>query len=148
MERIILKGKIHFLGKHVNGEVFCNKTIDNTITTAGKTLAATLLYGTGTAYSALAIGSSSGGTTALSAEILTSGGLRRGDADVTKSNPSGAIAQWLTLFTFTGALAITEEGIFNSSVSSSGTMLACQTFGAINVVDTDTLQVTHQVTLS
>jgi hypothetical protein len=52
-------------------------------------------------------------------------------------------AQFVTTFTFTGALAITEEGIFQ--VGSGSIMLASQSFSTVNVADGDSLQITHKV---
>ena len=147
---IEMKGKIRFVGKHSDGSVFCDKEIENTVEADGKTVVATLMYGTGTAFTAIAIGTGTGGTTTLGTEIPnnTYGGGRRSGGNVTESNPSGAIAQWVTTFTFTGSYAVTEEGIFNSGTISAGTMLAYQSFSAINVVSGDTISITHQITLS
>ena len=147
-EKVKLTGVITLIARHADGTIFAKRRIKNTVTSAGKTLAATLLYGTGTAFSAIAIGVGTPSGTALGSESTTNGGARRSGANVTTSNPSGAIAQWATIFTFSGALAITEEGIFNSGTGGAGTMLASQSFSVINVANLDTLTITHQVTLS
>ena len=148
-EKVIeMKGSVHYLGRHADGTIFCDRTIDNTVTTVGKTQLALLAYGSGTAFTAIAIGVGTPSSTALGSESTTNGGGRRSTTDVVKTNPSAGVAQWVTTFSFTGALALTEEGIFNSGSASSGTMLASQTFAAINVVNTDTLAITHSITLS
>ena len=54
------------------------------------------------------------------------------------------LTQWVKLFTFTGSFAITEEGLFDNNTSG-GNILASQSFSAVNVVATDTFQVTHKV---
>ena len=147
-DNLTMKGVIHFLGKHADGTIFCDKTIYNTVTAVGKNQMALLAYGSGTAFTAIAIGVGSPSTTALGSESSTNGGTRRSGANVTETIPVSGTAQWVTTFTFTGALAITEEGIFNSASTGAGTMLASQSFSAINVIATDTLQITHQVVLS
>ena len=54
-------------------------------------------------------------------------------------------AQLVTTFTFTGALVLTEAGIFNATGTDTGTMLASQSFAALNVANTDTLTITWKV---
>ena len=156
-ETLKLKGSVHYLGKRKDGSIFLDKVVPNTIEAAGKgVITALMLSGVGgTAFNAIAIGIGTGGTTALNSEITTNGGGRQhtgGSPTVTQSqvttSTSNDTAQWVTTFTFTGSFAITEEGIFNSGTASSGTMLAYQSFAAINVVSGDTVQITHQVVLS
>jgi hypothetical protein len=149
-EYLKLRGTINLVAKHSNGVTFCERTIHNTVTTAGKNAVAGLIVTdvSGTAFDAVAIGVGTPGTTALGSESVTNGGTRRSGVNVTGTVPTSGTAQWVTTFTFTGALAITEEGIFNSTTSNAGTMLASQSFSAINVIATDTLQITHQVVMS
>lgn len=121
----------------------------NTITTKGKEITAKQLGGTTTApVTAIALGIGTGGTTSLNSEITTNGG-QRGAATVTNTttDTTGDTEQWVKTFTFTGPLAITEEGLFDNNISG-GNMLAIQEFSAINVVDTDTLQITHKVKIA
>lgn len=118
----------------------------NTITTKGKEITAKQLGGTTTApVTAIALGIGSPSATALGSEITTAGG-QRGAATVTNTttDSTGDTEQWVKTFTFTGSFAITEEGLFDNN-STGGNMLASQSFSAINVVDTDTLQITHKV---
>lgn len=148
-EEIKLCGEIHFLLKNKDGVVKEERTIQNTITTLGKAAIAGLMLADvgGTAFDYIAIGVGTPSDTALGSESTTNGGARRGAANVTGTQVTTTLtndtAQWVTTFTFTGALAITEEGIFNAA--STGTMLASQTFSAINVADTDTMTITHKV---
>lgn len=121
----------------------------NTITTKGKEVIAKQLGGTTTApVTAVAIGIGTGGTTALNSEITTNGG-ERGAATVTNVTvgTSGDAEQWVKLFNFTGAFAITEEGLLDNNTSG-GNMLAYQSFSAINVASGDSLQITHKVQFS
>ncbi|KKT30495.1 MAG: hypothetical protein UW18_C0015G0006 [Microgenomates group bacterium GW2011_GWF1_44_10] len=118
----------------------------NTITSVGKKATADQLGGTTTSpVTAIALGVGTPSATALGSESTTNGGSR-GAATVsnTTTDTTGDTEQWVKTFTFTGSLALTEEGLFDNNTSG-GIMLASQTFSAINVVDTDTLQITHKV---
>lgn len=118
----------------------------NTVTTVGKKASADQIGGTTTTpFTAIALGVGTPSATALGSESTTNGGSR-GAATVTNTTTTltGDTEQWVKTFTFTGSLALIEEGIFNNNTSG-GIMLASQTFSAVNVVNTDTLQVTHQV---
>lgn len=137
---IKLRGTIHIVGKHADGITFCERTIHNTVTAAGKNAVAGLIVTdvSGTAFDSMAIGIGTPSATALGSESTTNGGARRYGANVVGTVPTSGTAQWVSTFTFTGSLAITEEGIFNSSTAGAGTMLASQSFAAINVIATDT----------
>lgn len=118
----------------------------NTITDKGKQIAAQQVGGTTTApVTAIAIGIGSPSATALGSEITTGGGAR-GAATVSNqtTTTTGDTERWVKTFTFTSGFAITEEGLFDNN-SSGGNMLASQSFSAVNVVNTDTLQITHNV---
>jgi hypothetical protein len=118
----------------------------NTITSVGKQIAAQQTGGTTTApVTAIAIGVGTPSATALGSESTTNGGSR-GAATVTNqtTTTTGDTERWVKTFTFTGSLALTEEGLFDNNTSG-GNMLASQSFSAINVVNTDTLQTTHNV---
>ena len=147
MNTLKLTGRIDMVLKDMYGKVKDHRFIKNTVTTVGKAEAAMLLGALGTAFDYIAIGTSTPGATALGAEASASGSARRGGADVTFSttttDTTGDTAQWVTTFTFTGSLGITEEGIFNDA--SAGTMLASQSFDVLNVANGDTLEITHQL---
>ena len=84
-------------------------------------------------------------STALAAEITTNGGGRSAaTASQVTTTVTNDTTQLVHTWTFTGTLAITEEGIFDSSTANSGNMMAYQSFSAINVVNTDQLTVTHK----
>lgn len=121
----------------------------NTIPTRGKEKIADLIGGSDTTpVSAIAIGIGTASGTALGSEITTNGG-QRGAATVTNSTTTSAndTVQWVKTFTFTGSFAITEEGLFDNNTSG-GIMLASQSFSVINVISTDTLQITHKVIIA
>lgn len=126
-------------------------SIPNTITNVGHAAANGKMsnqggYGT---FTALAIGTGTQGSpataTALSAEITTNGGGRGAAGTITQVTTTVAndTTSLVKAWTFTGSLAITEEGIFDNA-SSGGNMMAYQSFSAINVVNTDQLTVTHK----
>lgn len=118
----------------------------NTVTTVGKQISAQQVGGTTTApVTAIAIGVGTPSATALGSESTTLGGSR-GAATVTNQTTTltGDTERWVKTFTFTGTLVLIEEGLFDNNTSG-GNMLASQTFAAVNVVNTDTLQITHNV---
>lgn len=119
----------------------------NTITNVGHAIANGLMsnqgsYGFAT-YLAIGIGTETGSTaTALNSEITTNGGARaNGTASQVTTTVTNDTTSLTHTWTFTGSFAITEEGILTAA--SSGSLLAYQTFSAINVVSGNTLQVTH-----
>ena len=148
---IKLTGSINFIHRNGRGELLEDRTIENTVTTVGKAefakLAVVDVGGTGFDYIAIGVGSP--GATTLGSESTTNGGAKRGGADVTgtvtTTTVTGDTAQWVTTFTFTGALVLTEAGIFNAAVADTGILLATQEFSALNVADTDTLTITWKV---
>ena len=127
--------------------------IHNLITTAGKGLGTALLGAVGSpaacTYLELGIGTNAAAAadTALQSAI-TDSGLARAAATVTQqtTTTTNDTLQLVKQWTASGSKAITECGIFNAS--SSGSMFGRQVFSAINVVSTDTIQITYQVKLS
>src|SRR3990167_1119838 len=121
----------------------------NTVTDVGKKISADQVGGTTTApVTAIAIGIGTASATALGSEITTNGG-ERGAATVTNqtTTTTGDTERWVKTFTFTGSFAITEEGLFDNNTSG-GNMLASQSFSAVNVVSSDSFQVTHNALFS
>jgi len=118
----------------------------NTITSIGKKISADQAGGTTTSpVTAIALGVGTPSASALGSESTTNGGSR-GAATVSNqtTTTTGDTERWVKTFTFTGALVLTEEGLFDNNTTG-GLMLASQTFSAVNVVDSDTLQITHNV---
>lgn len=123
--------------------------VKNLVTTAGKALASALLGGVGApaAVTYLEVGTgtnaAAAGDTALQTAI-TDSGLARAAATVTQqtTTTTNDTLQLLKLWSVTGTKAVTECGAFNAS--SAGSMLGRQVFSAINVVNTDTLQITYK----
>lgn len=129
------------------------KVIGNGVTNAGFALVAGRINGSGAPAAAtyLAVGT---GTTAFAAtqtalvtETATSGLSRAaGTVSLVTTTQTNDTAQVTNDFSVTGSVAVTEAGLFNAS--STGTMLARQTFSAINVASGDTLTITYKVQAS
>lgn len=148
-----VKGWVNY--KHIrDGKVINEFNLPNLVVSVGKKRAADLLGGTNTpaTMTALAIGTgtnaAAAGDTALQTEITTQGGQRHA-ATVTNitTTTTGDTEQWQWTWTFTGSFAVTEEGILDNNASG-GTLLARNTFSAVNVVSGDSLQVTHKIQFS
>ena len=124
--------------------------LSNLITTTGKAGIAARINGTSSpaAYDYVAIGT---GTTAaniadttLETEITTGGGERaQGTPSVTTTDTTDDTATVVKTFTFSSSFAVTEAGLLNAA--SSGVLAARQVFSAVNVVSSDTLQVTWNI---
>lgn len=135
--------KIPFiLGRWQKARLICNLVVS-----AGKAGVASRINGAGgeTAFTYIAIGTGTtapaAGDTALETEI-TSGGGSRANATASRvtTDTTDDTAQLQHTFNFTASFAVTESGVLNAA--SAGTLLARQTFSAINVANGDSLQVT------
>jgi len=125
----------------------------NLVTTRGKQIIAEQLNGVTTApVTAIAIGvgtnAAAAGDTTLQTESTTDG-TARGAATVSSVNTTTTkdTAQWVKTFSILNTFAITEEGLFDNNTSG-GNMLARQVFSAVNVINGDSLQITHKVAFS
>lgn len=126
-----------------DGKVIEERKETNVITTVGKNLIATLVSGSGTAFSHMAIGTDS--TTEAAGD--TALGVEAGRVTLTsKSVTSGTIAYIGDFPAGTGTGSIVEAGIFNAS--SGGTMLNRTTFSAVTKTASDALKITWNVTFS
>lgn len=150
-EGLNIKGVFYI--KHIReGKVIDEFSIDNTVTNTGKAEVAGLMGEvTSGGFKFLAVGSSStsaaAANTALAAEI-TAAGLGRIGATTTRETTTVTddTLQLVKTFTATATQAVQEVGIFDSS--SSGVMLARQTFTAKNLESGDSLVVTYKVAVS
>jgi hypothetical protein len=134
----------------ITGNWTINPIKDNLVTTVGKAAVADQLGGTTTApMTCVAIGigtdAAAAADTTLGSEITTNGG-ERGAATVSNqtTTTAGDTERWIKTFTFTGAFAVTEEGILDNNTAG-GVLLARQVFSAVNVVSGDSLQITHNI---
>ncbi len=128
----------------------------NLVPTAGKAGVASRINGAGAEAVFDKIGWGTGttapaaGDTALQTEVTASGGAASGVhvvASATASRVTTTVtndtAQLVGTVTATGTIAVTESGVFNATTN--GTMLARQTFTAINVVNGDSIQFTWRI---
>jgi hypothetical protein len=145
---ITLKGQFNF--KHYrNGKLLSEETIDNTITTVGIREVAGLINEVTTGgFKWIQLGSSSTSATAANttlAAAITAAGMSRAAATCTRTITTTAndTAQLVHTFTATASQSVREAGIFDSSTS--GVMLARQTFIAKALESGDTLATTYKV---
>jgi hypothetical protein len=120
----------------------------NLITTAGKELVMNrLLADTEDAVVGMAIGTGStapvAGNTALGTEIDRDTAVA---TQITTTTTNDTIVFSKT-FNFTDSYAVAEEGLLNSATTG-GTLFARHTFPAYNVVNGDTLTVTHSIQIT
>lgn len=114
-----------------------------TVTDFGVAEVAKLILGAGTSFANVAIGT---GTTSIAATFTAlNNEYKRATATTSTqtTDVTGDTSQFVATFTFTESKAITEAGIFQTATGS--TLLAGQTFAAVNVVDTDSLQITYKI---
>ncbi len=99
-------------------------------------------------YIAVGLGTAAGAVTdtALISEILDSG-LARGTATMSRvtTDVTNDTSQGVLSYSVSGTKAVAESGLFNHIGTATGTMLARQTFSAINVISGDTLQITWKI---
>jgi len=139
-EAIGIKGKLT-VQLIRDGKVIDERKVTNVIVTTGKALVATLVSGSGTAFSHMAIGTDSTaevvGDSALGAETgrvtLTSKAVTNNTVQYIGDFPAG-----------TGTGSIVEAGVLNAA--SAGTMLNRTTFSAVNKTASDALKITWDVT--
>ncbi len=135
--------------------------VANLVTSTGKAAVASRINGSGAEAAFVSIGIGTGTTAAsVSDTALETGKAADGTGDsgvhalasgsVTASRVTTSVtndtAQLLGTVTFTASMAVTESGVFNANTA--GVMLARQVFSAVNVVSTDTLQLTWKVQAS
>jgi len=125
-------------------------SIANLVTNAGFAGIASRINGSGSeaAFTYIAMGT---GTTAanvadttLETELAASG-LSRANATASRvtTTVTNDTAQLVYTFSVTGSVAVTESGVLNAGAA--GVLLCRQVFAAINVVNTDNLQITWKV---
>lgn len=137
----------------ITGQWSDSLVVSNLVTSAGKAGVASRINGAGSeaAFTYIAIGTGTTaaaiGDTALQTEIASGGGSRAAaTASRVTTTVTNDTAQLQVTFTFTTGFAVTESGVLNAA--STGTLLNRQVFSAVNVANTDTLQVTHKFAVS
>lgn len=137
----------------ITGNYVDELRLANLVTNAGLAGIASRINGDGSEavfnYIAIGTGTTAANATdtALETEITTGGGAR---ASATVSRTTTTVtndtATFVKTFTFSASFAVTEAGVLNAA--SSGTLLNRQVFSAVNVVSSDTLQVTVDLSLA
>jgi len=130
-----------------NGKKIDERIVENLIVNSGKAQVSGLIGGVVTGvFNYIAVGtgttSPSPTDTSLQNEVMRASSTN----SQTTTNVTNDTLQLQATFNFTSSYAITEAGIFNAS--SGGTMLARQTFGAINVASGDSIAITWKVVVS
>ena len=127
--------------------------IANVVTNTGLAGIASRINGNGGEAAFTYIGIGTGTTaaaaadTALQTEITTGGGARAAaTASRTTTTVTNDTATLVHTFTFTAGFAVTEAGALNAA--SSGILGNHQVFTAVNVVSSDTLQITVDLALA
>jgi len=154
LETIKLNGEIYMVLKDKDGKVKDIRNIKNLVVNVGKAQVAGLINGVvTTAFKYIAIGdgssSSPGSCTSPSASDTALGHeVTRASATTgrTTTNVSNDTATWSATFNFTSSYSLCEAGIFDAS--SSGNLLARQTFSVLNVASGDALTINWKLTVS
>ena len=126
-----------------------SKIVSNLITNAGAAGVASRINGSGSeaAFTYIAVGTGTVAAavtdTTLGTELAASG-LSRAAATASRvtTDVTNDTAQLAVTFTVTGTAAVTESGALNAA--SAGVLLNRQVFSAINVVNGDSLTITHK----
>lgn len=127
------------------------------IADAGRAVVSARLYGTASAaYGAIGMGTGvtafAAGNTTLGTEVKADGTAASGvhavaTASVTASSVTTTVtndtAQFVGTVAITATIAVSESGLFNADTN--GTLLARQTFTAVNVVNGDSIQFTWKI---
>lgn len=149
-EGIGMRGQFYFKLKAHDGTVKDERHAYNVVTLTGKNAVSALILKDvgGTAFDSIAIGLGSATATntqtALDTEYAKVACVGT-QVQVTSTNDT---AQLVASFSFTGAAAIVEAGVFDVTTSAAGIMLARQTFAALNATSGDTLAVTYKITFA
>tara|TARA_B100000925_G_scaffold220975_1_gene169764 strand:- start:1424 stop:1891 length:468 start_codon:yes stop_codon:yes gene_type:complete len=148
---IKVRGDLSIVLRGADGEIKDERLLTNLVVTDGLNLICSRLkdatanapshMGIGTGTTAAAAGDSALGTEA------SGGSYARQSVGTPTLNTTNKSIQFQSTFgAGVGTGAITESGIFNASTS--GDMLARVVFSAVNKGASDSLQITHTITLS
>lgn len=144
-EKVKLVGRINFKHYGPDGALIEEFDTPNSTTNTGFAQVAGLINGLVTNFfEYIAIGT--GTTAAAASQTALVAEATRASADTISrvtTTQTNDTAQWVETFSFVAGSAITESSLQDASTA--GTMLARQTFSAINVASGDSLQVTWKV---
>ena len=142
-EKSAISGSMHI--DHIRGgHVISTIETPNYIVDAGLAEVAELIStsGSGSVFSAIAIGTNSGATAAIQTALLGES-HREVFADAVSDNT----ATFTSTYSFGGDFTIQEAGILNHTTTG-GDMLSRRVFSAVNVADGDSLVITWSITVN
>jgi len=153
-ETMTIRGFVDVLVYDELGHLKEERHYDNGITNVGFEVIADRIAGhsafTGNEPNYIALGTGSTAfaatQTALVTELSAGGYSRQQDTDATYTSGSKSFAISATFAAGVATGALTESGLFDASTS--GNMMARQTFSTINVGASDSITVTWTITLS
>ena len=171
----LMTGHLEIEAKHMNGELFDYRQLDNIIVNDGEQCILKMLFSNGTSgagrgatttagtgactgaltnpWSVIAIGTCTscgptGNDVVLGTEVVTNGGQR---VQATTTTWTNATSQIVLKNTFTASVgnigAVTESGLFNSTTAGKNGMLARTTFAPVTINDGDSITITWTFTV-
>lgn len=139
-----LLGHLDVVVRDRDGNLKAVRSTPNTIVNDGLAQGANLLVNAGgTAFNNIALGTGTASPTSTDTTLSNETHRNNATASVQTTSVTDDTSQLQNTFVFGSAYSITESGIFNDP--SSGQMGARQTFDAVSVQDTDTLEVTWKI---
>ena len=171
----LMTGHLEIEARHMNGELFDYRQLDNIIVNDGEQCILKMLFSNGTSgagrgatttvgagactgaltnpWSVIAIGTCTscapdGTNVVLGTEVVTNGGQRVYASEATWTNATSQIVLKNTFTAAGGNIgAVTESGLFNSTTSNKNGMLARTTFDAVTINDGDSITITWTFTV-
>ena len=171
----LMTGHLEIEARHMNGELFDYRQLDNIIVNDGEQCILKMLFSNGTSgagrgatttagagactgaltnpWSVIAIGTCTscgptGNDVVLGTEVITNGGQRVYASEATWTNATSQIVLKNTFTAAGGNIgAVTESGLFNSTTANKNGMLARTTFDAVTINDGDSITITWTFTV-
>ena len=171
----LMTGHLEIEARHMNGELFDYRQLDNIIVNDGEQCILKMLFSNGTSgagrgatttasagactgaltnpWSVIAIGTCTscgptGNDVVLGTESVTNGGQRTYATVATWTNATSQIVLKNTFTAAGGNIGgVTESGLFNSTTANKNGMLARTTFDAVTINDGDSITITWTFTV-
>ena len=172
----LMTGHLEIEARHMNGELFDYRQLDNIIVNDGEQCILKMLFSNGTdggigrgttttagagactgaltnPWSVIAIGTCTscgptGNDVVLGTEVITNGGQRVYASEATWTNATSQIVLKNTFTAAGGNIgAVTESGLFNSTTANKNGMLARTTFAPVTINTGDSITITWTFTV-
>ena len=171
----LMTGHLEIEARHMNGELFDYRQLDNIIVNDGEQCILKMLFSNATSgagrgatttagagactgaltnpWSVIAIGTCTscgptGNDVVLGTEVVTNGGQRVYASEATWTNATSQIVLKNTFTASVGNIgAVTESGLFNSTTANKNGMLARTTFAPVTINDGDSITITWTFTV-